>query len=158
MSTAFDIVQNPALGAHSLWTFTSAYFARVQKKRGPRFALAFIVLPIVFNEEAAETIASKNLDGGLFRALADDRALFLNLQARMESMASLTLSSMNLSFASGLLKYDRQQAELIPGRRRDPFNGVAEVSRNIMAASRRLGTWTAELSDEQLFAILAVRF
>lgn len=154
----FDIVQNNLLGSLALWTFAKEFYERKQKKDGPPLPFALPILPLVFNQRAVQSIATKQFEGGLFRAVAEDRAIPVGLQDRMEAMADQTFQSLNRAFSAGLLRYDSATFQLIPVRTSSPHQIIDDELKAIMATSKRLGIWFADLSLEQIFILLDVRF
>lgn len=154
----FDIVQNNLLGSIALWIFSKEYYERKQKKEGPPLPFALPVLPLVFNQRAVQSIATKRFEGGLFRAVAEDRAIPVGLQSRMEAMADQTFQSLSMAFSAGLLRYDSSTAQLIPVRTSSPHQIIDDELKAIMAAAKRLGIWFADLSLEQIVILLDVRF
>jgi hypothetical protein len=158
LTTEVELVQNTGLGAMSLWAFTNEFCGQMKHRRGPQLPLATIVLPMVFHEETLEVIRARHFEGGLFTALAQNRSIGVELQDRIESMFPQTMSALNLSFASGLLKFDRERGDLHAARRTEPFHPQADSTRRIVSAAERLGYWCSTINTARLCSLLNVRF
>ncbi|WMX58966.1 three component ABC system middle component [Peribacillus sp. R9-11] len=153
-----DIVQNSALGSLALWSFVLHYYKATGNKQGPLLPITMIVLPLAFNKQVSTMISRKNLEGGFYSAISEDRALYLGLQKRMESMSEQTFNAINIGFSVGLLKYDENTSQLLPSRRTPPYQIIDEEIKTILSTSKRLGYWFATINISQLAAILKVRF
>jgi len=153
-----ELVQNPALGALTLWAFTAEFFGQSGRQRGPTLPLTLPVLPMVLHEETVECIHNRHFDGGLFLALADNRTLTLDLQERMEAMAPQTMRALNLAFATNLLTYARQSGELRPKRLTPPIRPQQVEIRHLLATAERLGYWFCTINVEQICSYLRIRF
>lgn len=158
LTTEAELVQNPALGALALWAFTAKFYGQTRRTRGPALPLALPVLPMVWHEETVESIYNRHFDGGLLLALADDRTLTLDLQARMEAMASQSLRALNLGFATNLLTYDRATGELRPKRMTPPVRPPEPEVRKMILAAERLGHWFCNINLDQLCSYLRIQF
>jgi hypothetical protein len=158
LTTEVELVQNTALGALSIWTFTNEFFGQCRQRRGPQLALATIVLPMVFHEDTLEAIHARHFEGGLFTALAQNRGIGVELQDRIEAMVPETMASLNLCFASGLLAFNKDKATLRPLRRSAPFSVQTESARHMVAAAARLGYWCSTINTARLCSLLSIRF
>jgi len=158
LTSEVELVQNTALGALSIWSFTNEFFGQSKQRSGPPLALATIVLPMVFHEDTLEAIHARHFEGGLFTALAQNRGLGVELQERIQAMVPETMASINLCFASGLLTYDKPKATLRPLRRKADFSIQADSPRNMLAAAKRLGYWCATITPGRICSLLNIRF
>jgi len=158
LTTEAELVQNPVLGALTLWAFTSEFYSQTGRTRGPSLPLALPVLPMVLHEETVECIHNRHFDGGLFLALADNRTLTLELQERMEEMTPQTMRALNLAFATNLLTYAKENGELRPKRLTPPIRPQQVELRHILATAERLGYWFCTINIEQLCSYLRIRF
>jgi site-specific DNA-adenine methylase len=154
----YEVIQNCALGALALWTFAAEYYLKSDEKYGPNLAVAMLVLPLVYNEHFVNSVFRRNLKGGFYNALNDDKALFLGVQDRMQSMATLTLKSINICFSAKLLTYDKDNSELLPIRTNTPAYKDNDSIKDILSASKRLGYWFSTLNFQELCALLKVRY
>jgi len=153
------IVQSPVLAAEAIWTAAVAFLQARDGLEGMPLGAAFLVLPIVFHRPSAEALSTKNLQGALHRALAENREMPVLLQARVESMADNTWRAVNIALAADLIRLDqRPPFQLLPRRRTLPFQHSTEAIRTIAAASKRLGHALAQLTLPSACALLGVRF
>lgn len=134
-----------------------SYYEATNKKSGVVIPLASPVLPMIFHEQTVLSISQRSFKGGLFRAVAEDRMLGVGLQERMEAMTSQTFDSINVAFASGLIRYDKDTGQLFPSRLTEPFQVQIGENRKMLHAAKRLGIWFATIDLEQLSILLKVR-
>lgn len=153
----YEIVQNPALGACVLWQYTDGFTEATGRQRGPSLVEAMPVLPLVFHEESAEGLGRRRYDGGLYTALADDRALFVGLQKRMEDMAPQTFRALNIALRSGLLSYDRETSELHRVQRVRAPAATNDAVRLMFSTAQRLGHWFASSSPAETLKHLQIK-
>ncbi len=154
----YYVIQNSALGSLALWTFVKEFNENMHKQQGVPLPLTMLVLPMVFHHDTVSSIFGRRLEGGLYRAIGDDRKISAGLQQRMEAMANQTFIALNLAFAGGLLKYDPLTAQVLPVRTTQPIQISIGETKEIMAASKRLGHWFSNISVEQISILLKVRF
>lgn len=154
----YDVIQNSALGSLALWTFAKEFYESTHRQQGAPLPLTMLVLPMVFHRETVSSIFRRDFEGGLYRAIGEDRTISAGIQQRMEAMDDQTFRALNLAFASGLLKYDPQTAEVLPFRTSQAFQISIGETKEIMAASKRLGRWFSTISMEQISILLKVRF
>lgn len=156
----YKLTQNPVLGATSIGQCVTEYYKTKKEKEGMPLILSMLVLPITFHIKTAKNIAHRNLAGGFYKALYEDRAIPVGLQKRMEDMALLTFRSINL--AINTKKYIRyQDGQIIPERKTfnvDSFGYEEENTKEIISAAKRLGYWFATSKFEQVCELLNVRF
>jgi hypothetical protein len=156
-----EAVQNPALGAMALWQCAVEYSQNTHPRHGLPIALSMLVLPMVLHRRTAFAIHSKQRVGGFYRALAEDRAISVGLQERMEVMAGLSFRSLNLGLASGLLRLESEDGiAILPSRVTAPweFSWCSRETRAVLGAAKRLGNWFPEVGLENLLSLLRVRF
>ncbi|NJD78858.1 MAG: hypothetical protein FIB08_17480 [Candidatus Methanoperedens sp.] len=154
----YYVIQNSTLGSLALWTFAKEFYENAHKERGAPLPLTMIVLPMVFHKDTVSSIFGRVFEGGLYRAVGDDRTISAGLQQRMEAMADQTFKALNLAFAAGLLKYDSQMTYVIPVRISEASQVNIGGTKEIMSAARRLGYWFSTISMEQISILLKVRF
>lgn len=154
----YEIIQNSALGAVAIWEFTKEYYQNADKTKGPIILLSLLVLPIVFNKQAVENLRRRHKKGGLLKALSENATIFIGLQERMEKMCDQTFESINIAFASGLLTFNEENAQLLPVRMSGSSMYTNDQVKDILATSKKLGYWLSELSLMQICKLLKVRF
>src|SRR4051812_22784346 len=98
-----NVVQNAALAAEALWQAVNEAYDTSGRTSGVSLPLAFVVLPLVFHERTAMSVATKTQPGALYKALAEDPEIVIGLQKRMEAMANRTLDALSIAFNSNLL-------------------------------------------------------
>ncbi|MDJ1421328.1 MAG: DUF6521 family protein [Candidatus Methanoperedens sp.] len=154
----YDVIQNSTLGSLALWIFAKEFNENMHKQQGVPLPLTMLVLPMVFHRDTVSSIFRREFEGGLYRAIGEDRKISAGLQQRMEAMTDQTFRALNLAFAGGLLKYDPLTAQVLPVRTTQPIQISIGETRDIMHASRRLGHWLSTISMEQISILLKVRF
>ena len=158
LETEAELIQNSALGAALLWAFTAEFVGAAQQSRGPTLPLALLVLPMALHQETMLSLHSRNYDGGLDLALAENRTLTVDLQERMRAMEPQTMVALNVAFGSGLLTYEREQGELRIARKTNPFDTDSVEVRRMLNTARRLGYWFCVINPQRLGALLRIRF
>lgn len=154
-----QIVQNPALGAEALWYAVNEAYRENNRTGGMPLFMAFIVLPLTFHRRSARELASKARPGALYKALASNREITIGLQRRMEALSERTLQSLSVAFSTGLLLLDSEEGpQLIPGKKSPPVVHATEEVKTVLAAAKRVGWATAELSFAQIATHLNIRF
>lgn len=153
------VVQNPGLGAETLWHAVSEAYEVMNRVEGMPLLLAFIVLPLAFHKRSANALASKTKPGALYKAVASDREITLGLQERMQALSDRTLQSLAIGFSTGLLLLDSsEEPQLIPGRNSPPIAHVTEEVKTLLAAAKRVGQAIGELPKSQLVTHLNIQF
>jgi hypothetical protein len=153
------VIQNTGLAAEAIWhAVYEAYEAR-GRTEGVTLPLVFLVLPLTFHQRTSRALASKTQPGALYKALADDREISVDLQARMQAMSDRTFQALSIGFHSGLLLLDPDhQRHLIPGRKSPPVTHATEEVKAILNAAKRVGQAFAEMNLVQLSTQLNIRF
>lgn len=153
-------MQNPALGAALLWRFACGYCPERTATGGVPLPLLFTVLPITLHARTCEEVSRTFAASGLrkfeekFREHID---LLLAIHQRAVTMRSLSLRSLRIALAAGLLTILTDSATVWPRtytRIRDVPSSVTEL----IKAAERLGTWCASLSLFEVSGILRVEF
>lgn len=157
LETEAELVQNPALCALVVCTFVTEYFGQSQKLKGATIPFVLPVLPMVIHRETVEALTRRRYIGGLELALAENKTLTLDLQERMEAATELTMSALNVSFASGLLGYDKDRGQLIP-QKPIRFQSENVEIREMINTSNRLGYWFSTINADKLCSLLRIHF
>lgn len=152
-----ELVQNPALCALVICTFAFEFFGESKKLKGPTIPFVLPILPMVIHWETVEALARRHYIGGLHLALTENKTLILDLQERMEVATGLTMSALNICFASGLLGYDQESGQLIP-KKGIGFQTASTEVREMINTSKRLGYWFSTINAEQLCSMLRIHF
>lgn len=153
------LVQNTALGAEAIFATVAAYYKHENQTRGLPFPFVFMVLPLVFHKRTVNAIKSRLGVGALRKALRADREISIGLQQRMESMCEVTLAACSLAIDSGLVLYDSESVQLIPGRASlSQVRHDSDAVSDILATARRVGLTFSELSLEEISTLLEVVF
>lgn len=156
-----DIVQNPAIGAYTLWCFGLGF----QNEDGnpATFPLVFLVLPLVLHKPTLEVISSTRKASGLalFAAkLGEKRENLLAVHERALALRRLSLQSIAMGVGSHLLTLDYTAATI---RSNAPDSSlrkpkVPERIRDFSGAADKVGWWFSKLSVHQVASTLAVVF
>ena len=157
LETEAELVQNPALCALVICSFVAEFFGESNRVKGPTIPFVLPILPIIIHQETVKTLARRRYIGGLHLALAENKTLTLDLQERMESTTELTLSVLNICFASGLLWYDKDSGQLIAKKKIGFQSDSAEV-REMVNTAKRLGYWFNTINADQLCSLLRIHF
>lgn len=151
-----EIVQNPALGAFLLWRMGAAFQER--NSSPVHLELYFIALSILFHRPTLNVVVSTLDASGLSQFVAkmhQEEDELLAIHARAVRMRGLTLRSINVGVAAGLLAVHHQNASI----------GALDVIRPADLPSRlgpmkksavKLGHWFGDLSVSQIFTMLRV--
>ncbi|HBN76684.1 MAG TPA: hypothetical protein DD473_12870 [Planctomycetaceae bacterium] len=156
-----EVSQNAVLGSAALWAATNQYCEDIDTDRGVPIAHLFLVIPLVFHRQSAETIYKLQMTAGSFyRAMTDEKTITVGLQRRLQNHSRNTFEALNLAFASKLLILDQEELEVIPGRKSLPFTYPkhATDAKNIVAAGKRVGNWLAVTEFPVLCKLLRIRF
>src|SRR5206468_6402274 len=103
------VVQNTGLAAETVWRAVHEAYEVRGRTDGVPFPLVFLVLPLTFHQQTASSLASKTRPGALYKALAADREITLDLQRRMEALSDRTFQALSISFQTGLLAFDPKE-------------------------------------------------
>jgi hypothetical protein len=150
----YQIYQNRVLGAHVIWEFVKSFNDSDNQNKYPSIYQTMPVLPLCLNRRVVEGIKYRYFkEGSLLRAIDENKDLFSGLQIRMVDMAKLTFNSIYLATNSRLLVLDREQMVLIPNQVPVPQKTIAKLQedyKDILKASRRIGSWFSKLSLQEL--------
>lgn len=160
---SYQIVQNEALGAHAIWEYCRYYNDYSDENNYSPLLLSFSVLPIVYNKRAREEIYLRRFkEGSLHITINENRDIYSGLQERMESMSSLTFSSINNAVKAELIQYDKKSSKIIPIRKTSIMKDVKVSTSSdyykIIQASRRIGAWYAQLNLVEIMNYFNIRF
>ena len=153
-------MQNPALGASLLWRFACGYCPQNAAVDGLPLPLLFCVLPILLHARTCDEVSSTLVASGLrkfeekFRADAD---LLLALQQRSVTMRPLSLRSLRIALATGLLSLVADSGTIWP-RTYAPVRDLPRPADDLLKAGEKLGAWCRPLSLFEVSGIVRVEF
>ena len=152
----YQIYQNRLLGAHIIWEFAKSFdeHSKEIEKKYPNIYHVLPVLPLCLNKRVVDGIKSRLFkEGSLLRAINENKDLFSGLQDRMESMASITFGSIYIATKARLIVFDKEQMLLIPNSSSIPSkitDKLYEDYKDLLKASRRVGSWFSQLTVEEI--------
>ena len=157
-SKAVSTIQNPALGAILIWRFVIGY---AEEDCVAPLEMVYIVLPVVFEETMRAAI--NGTKSGLVKChvklhsnMADSALLRVAEAAPM--LYGLTSESIASALACGLVSLDAKDAKLRVARKTMPSQiKMSSIEKDCMRAARKLGKWVANLSKDEIEALLGVR-
>jgi hypothetical protein len=153
------VIQNTGLAAEAIWQAVQEAYEAKGRTEGVAMPLAFLVLPLTFHQRTATVLSTKTQPGAIYKALADDREITVDLQMRMQAMSERTFHALSIGFHTGLLQLDQDhERQLIPGRKTPPVAHVTNEVKVIMNAAKRVGRAFAEMTLVQLSTHLNIRF
>lgn len=153
-----EAIQSPALGAYLLWRMGASF--QSHSPDAPRIDMHFLVLPLVLHARTLTVISSTNPVSGLSKVvhkMLDTESELIAVNARALALRELTLASLSLGVATGLLAVDHEAALVYSlDTNRKPV--VAEGVKQMERGAERLGLWFAQLPQEQVFSMLRVAY
>lgn len=157
----FQIIQNEALGALSIFSFAKEFARHDKNHEGPSIALVMPVLPLVFNARASKILSDvKRITNTRFlNTLSDHRDLPAGLQDRMVQMADQTFEALNFGFGLKVLNYDAEEAKIsaVSNLKKLPKLNYKD-NQMIIYGSKVLGCWFASYSVEEICISLNIHF
>jgi hypothetical protein len=177
LSDAINDVQNPALCACILWKFVRGYDSASPQGKGSPLPLAFLVLPIILQptsrgllqstQEASGLLAfagkfryppahlaKRMVDGVEVRAGRDQ---WFILNERCKDLRSLTLRSLSMGVATGLLQLDPKAGTLkASADTQEPSRIWSPEVREMLRNAEKLGKIFAENSINSVLQALGV--
>lgn len=158
----FRLVQNEVFGATILWSAVAEYFRSTNREAGMPLPLCMTVLPLCFHVKTAETIATCQLNSGIYMALSKDRTIPAGLHARMVAMSDQTFDAIRVGVNVGLFAVDQTNTtvDIIPKRITKPqeFQFEYDQTKNIERAAKRIGRWFVDLPLPTICSLLRVGF
>jgi hypothetical protein len=153
-----EAIQSPALGAYLLWRMGASF--QSNSPDAPRIDLHFLVLPLLLHAGTLTVISSTNPASGLSKLvhkMLDTESELIAVNARAVALRELTLASLSLGVATGLLAIDHEAARVYSlDTNRKP--GVTEGVKQMERGAERIGAWFAQLPKEQVFSMLRVAY
>jgi hypothetical protein len=158
--TEVQAMQNPALGAVLVWRFACGYNPENTESNGVPMPLAFVVLPIVLHSRTRGEVETTHAASGVRKfedKFKNQGDMLLAINQRAITMRLLSLRSMRIALAKGLLTLLPEQGTLWPRTYATP-RGTAKPVASLMREAEKFGTWCARLSLFELSGILRVEF
>lgn len=152
-----DIVYNPSLGAYLIWRTCGGFFG--EAGLGMPLPFAFLALPLALHSQTRRIGASTNNSSGLslFAAkLGLHQEDLLAVHERALSLRELTLASIAVATASGLIAINLESALLLPFQTKIPTQPEVVVKMGVVC--EKFGAWFARIPPEQVASILRVSF
>jgi len=152
------IIQNTGLAAEIHWQVVKEAYENNRREEGVALPLVFLVLPLVFHRRTAQLLATKKQPGAIYKLIEDDREVLIGLQERMQALYDRTVQALSIGFSTGLLKFDQQKQQLLPGVKSLQVEHVTDDVKTILKSAKRVGQTFSELSLVQILTVLEVRF
>jgi hypothetical protein len=154
--SSVELVQNPAFGAHVLWSFGRGYQA---EKVGdlPALPSFFLVLPLILHAPTLNEIRSTNLPSGLTKVvskLTEEREKLFAVHDRAVALRNLTLESLGTGVATELLHLNYETALVRANDVKVP--APPERLKFHISGAEKLGRWFSRLPQSQVFSLLEV--
>lgn len=158
LNKEFQNVQNPALGAYIIWNFTSGFYS--YKKEFTPLPLLFIVLPIIYKRDIADSITGTQKRSGL-RNLVEKfnmrNDIILQIHKSSERMKNLSLDAIKIALVVNLISIDEESSLIMPIST-SKHKGEPKEIQDLGSVSEKLGYWCAQLTMHEISQILKVRF
>ncbi|MGE4057180.1 MAG: three component ABC system middle component [Vicinamibacterales bacterium] len=164
LSREVDAVQNAAFASVLLWRFSAAYAVVRQAPATTPVPVLFVVLPLLFDEDTANMVASTQRASGL-RLFAGKFAeskhaktdVLLSLESRAKALRPQTLEAVTLALKARLLFLDPASGEVV-ALSHAPALSLPESVRPLVRSAEKLGAWSGALSLFELSTTLQVTF
>jgi hypothetical protein len=155
------IVQNPALGAYTIWRFGLGF--QSDDSRPAALPLAFLVLPLVLHRPTLASIGSTQRASGLAlfaSKLSQERENLLAIHERALLLRSLTLQSIAMGVNQRLLSINYAAATIRANTTENSTRKIAlpERLKAFSGAPEKIGYWFSKLGLHQIASILSVDF
>ncbi|WP_321927888.1 three component ABC system middle component [Paraburkholderia guartelaensis] len=147
-----DAIQNPGLGAALIWRSVCGFYGSSNKTEGCPAVIAFLVLPVIFNEDLREVVTKTFKSSGIrkFESKFDKQIdLLFSIQERAEAMRDLSRRSLALSLSTGLLTLSTDSALLWP-RSMTFTRALPTEVLELASAAEKLGMWAQQTSLREL--------
>lgn len=164
LSREVDAVQNAAFASVLLWRFSAAYATVRQAPATTPVPVLFVVLPLLFDEDTANMVASTQRASGLrlfagkFSESKHAKAdVLLSLEGRAKALRLQTLEAVTLALKARLLFLDPASGEVI-ALSHTPALSLPESVLPLIRSAEKLGAWSGALSLFELSTTLQVTF
>ena len=151
-----ELVQNPALGAFLLWRMGACF--QQEGSISPRMEHAFLVLPLLLHRPTLNVITKTQTPSGLAHFVSkmhEREEELLAIHSRALQLRELTLQSLTIGMASGILAIDYSEG-LVCALDVGKSPELPERLKPMQKAAAKLGIWFARLSLSQTLTMLRV--
>ena len=158
MLSEVQAIQNPALGAGLIWRFACGYCPPDSATDGVPFPLMFVVLPLLLNEDTQSEISSTR--AGIYKfeeKYKDKYDLLYSIQGRAGAMRDLSMRSLSIGIATGLLTLVPENGDVWPNNVSAPRSAIQTVS-DMLKSAEKLGGWARDVSLFELARTLHLEF
>jgi hypothetical protein len=148
----FDAIQNPGLGAALIWRSVCGYYGSSNKTEGCPALLAFLVLPLILNEDLRSVVTGTFKSSGIRKfesKFVNEIDLLFSIQERAREMRDLSRRSLALGLSTGLLTLTTESALLWP-RSTTFTRALSSDVLKLAAAAEKLGIWAQKTSLREL--------
>lgn len=162
-----NLINNTALGAYLLWTFTLSYRKEQVVNETPPGVLLFLVLPMLYHQPTLEFLDSTRRGTGLakfsekFLSTKQKKShLLLGVHERTLEMRDLSLHSMNVAVRKNLFTIVPETGRVIPfdeGSVGKP-RGIPPIVKKMGRNAEKLGYWFSQNSLKEISFYLKVFF
>lgn len=156
-----EIVQNPALGAYSLWHFGLGF--QTAGGEAPALPLAFLVLPLLLHRPTMDKITSTRRGSGLSifaSKVGEEMENLLAVHQRALVLRKLTLESLSFATTARLITVNYENATIrsnsLDSKMKAP--PIPERIKHIPKAAEKVGHWFSEAGIARVSATLRVDF
>jgi ABC-three component (ABC-3C) system Middle Component 3 len=162
-----NLINNTALGAYLLWTFTLAYQKEQEINEAPPGVILFLVLPMLFHQPTLEFLDRTQRRSGLakfsekFLSTKYQKShVLLGIHGRTFEMRDLSLHSMKQAMSKRLLTIVPTTGRVVPfdEDRVGKPRGIPEIVRKMGRNSEKLGYWFSQNSLKEISFYLKVFF
>lgn len=159
-SELVNAIQNPALGALTIWQFIVGYAK--SSENGTPLDYVYTVLPLISNSEMRNVICHTN--GGLLAyrtrlSKKDKSNVIISAVSMIPHMRNLTNCALNIAISCKLIKCDSNSLFLFPKLKNLPNTlNLSEVEKEYKKAAKRLGVQMSQMSRTEISSILGVKF
>lgn len=150
------LVQNPAFGAHLLWSFGRGFQEEKVGDLAPMPSY-FLVLPLILHQPTLDEIRATNLPSGLSKLvskLAKERERLMAIHDRAIRLRELSFQSLGVGTAAGILEVEYESGLVQANQCTLPT--TPHSLRFHLSGAQKLGKWFARLPQGQVFALLQV--
>lgn len=159
-SELVNAIQNPALGSLAIWQFVVGYTSA----SGNKVPLDYIymVLPLVSNPEMRDIICHTR--GGILAyrtKLAKDNKsnVIISAVSMIPHMYELTGCALKTAISCKLIECNDESLSFAPKLKNLPNTlTLSEVAKEYKKAAKRLGAQVSQMTRNEVFSILGVKF